>query len=518
MFTTVFHDLLSKNFYERKNHPAIIEHGNTYTYDQLNNHVEKLAAWMYERGVRRGDRVGIYLYKSFEEVIAMFAAARLGAVFVNINYQWTLQQLNYVINDCQISFLTMDESRAVELASQKNPDFLRSILVKGKSPENKNFFNWTEFNSPPLPEELTCIDVDLAAILYTSGSTGKPKGVMLTNLNLIQGARSVGKYLKNNKDDRVISVLPFSFDYGLNQLTTMFLVGGTIVLQSVMMPSEIIKSIKQNEVTGFAAVPPTWVAIVRYLLEVPNDFPKLRYITNSGGKIPNNILESMKKVLPNVDIFLMYGLTESFRSTYLSPELFNKKMGSMGKAIPNSEIFIINPDKGICGPGDHGELVHRGSLVSKGYWGKNESTAEKIKTCPELKHLIGDEKVVYSGDIVKIDEDGFFWFISRVDSLIKSTGFRISPQEVEEIVMKFGNVSEVVAFGVNDDTLGQVVHVAISTLNGKPLIQSEFLKYCRENMPHYMVPKVMHHYIGQMPRTSSGKIDVPNVVKQFKNE
>ena len=410
----------------------------------------------------------------------------------------------------------MDEKRAVELAREGIPDFLHTVLVKGNSPDKKDFFTWKDLAAAPLPEELPCIDVDLAAILYTSGSTGKPKGVMLTHLNLIQGARSVGKYLKNTAEDSVISVLPFSFDYGLSQLTTMFLVGGTVVLQPIMMPSEIVKTIKQNDVTGFAAVPPTWVGIVRYLLDVPTELPKLRYITNSGGKIPVTILESMKKVFPGVNVYLMYGLTESFRSTYLPPELYDEKLGSMGRAIPNSEIFIVNSGKGICGPGEQGELVHRGSLISKGYWGKEESTAQKIRVCPELEHLIGDEKVVYSGDIVRIDEDGYYWFVSRADTLIKSTGFRISPQEVEEVVLKFNNVSEAVAFGVDDDMLGQAVHVAVATINGEPLDQSVFLKYCRENMPHYMIPKAVHHHAGQMPRTGSGKIDVPNVVSRFK--
>lgn len=517
MFTTVFYDLLDKNLKERKHHPAIIERDSSYSYDQINTRVENLAAWMYQRGVRRGDRVGVYLYKSSEEIVAMFAAARLGAVFVNINYQWTLQQFLYVVNDCQVSFVVMDEKRATELAIEEKPEFLHTVLVKGKSPEKKDFFTWKQLDAPPITIDLPCIDVDLAAILYTSGSTGKPKGVMLTHLNIIQGARSVGKYLKNNMDDRVISVLPFSFDYGLNQLTTMFLVGGTIVLQPVVMPSEIIKSIKQNNVTGFAAVPPTWVGIVRYLRDVPTDLPTLRYITNSGGKIPVNILESMKTVFPTTDVYLMYGLTESFRSSYLPPELFEKKLGSMGRAIPNSELYIINPEKGVCGPGDQGELVHRGSLISKGYWGQEESTSQKIKSCPELKHLIGDEKVVYSGDIIRIDEDGYYWFVSRMDSLIKSTGFRISPQEVEEIVLKYNNVSEAVAFGVDDETFGQLVHVAVSTLNGEPLDQNSFFKYCRENMPHYMIPKVVHHYPEQMPRTGSGKIDVPNVVSRFKS-
>lgn len=516
MFTTVLYELLSKNIPDRKNKVAIIDRENVYTYEQITRKVDALAAWMHMRGVRRGHRVGIYLYKSIEEVIAIFAVAKLGGVIVNVNYQWTIKQFEYVVGDCNISLAILDEKRAKELAEYGKPKFIHTILVNGNAPMADGYYEWKDLPEAVEIYSAPCIDFDLAAILYTSGSTGRPKGVMLTHLNIIQGARSVGKYLKNRSEDRVISVLPFSFDYGLNQLTTMFLVGGTLILHAITMPSEIIQSIKKHKVTGFAAVPPTWVGIVRYLLEVPNELPSLRYITNSGGKISGNILQAFPRVFPGVEVFLMYGLTESFRSTYLPPTLFEKKMGSIGKSIPNAETFIIRHDgDGICGPGEEGELVHRGTLVSKGYWEKPEATKAKIKSCPALKGIIGDEKVVYSGDIIRIDEDGYYWFVGRIDSLIKCSGFRISPQEVEEIVLSFNNISEVVAFGQDDENLGQVVNVVVSTIDNEPLDTIQFLRLCRSSMPHYMIPKIIHQHFGKMPKTSSGKIDVPKVVKKY---
>jgi len=519
MFTIVFHDLLEKNLNERKDQVAIIDRYKSYTYDEIYLKVEKLASWMYKRGVRKGDRVGIYLYKSIEEIVAMFAASRIGAVFVNINYQWTVKQFDYVVSDCQIKFAVIDERRCKEILETNIPEYLQTILVKGKAPKEDRFFSWESLPPLLLPEKFACIDLDLAAILYTSGSTGRPKGVMLSSLNIIQGARSVAKYLNNNSTDRVISVLPFSFDYGLSQLTTMFLVGGSVLLQPIQMPSEIIRSIKEYNVTGFASVPPTWISIVRYLQETKANLPSLRYITNSGGKIPKNILKAMQNVFPEVAIYLMYGLTESFRSTYLPPEMFEKKMGSIGRSIPNAETFIINNNgDGICGPGEEGELVHRGVLVSKGYWGKEDATNEKIKVCPALKKIIGDEKVVYSGDIIKIDEDGYYWFVSRIDSLIKCTGFRISPQEVEEIVLMLENILEAVAFGEEDEAFGQIVHVVLSTIDDTDLDKEKILKHCKKNMPHYMIPKVIHQFNGKMPKTASGKIDVPMVVSMFKGK
>ena len=385
-------------------------------------------------------------------------------------------------------------------------------MVKGKAPAHPKMLAWSALPADLQPPPPVGIDSDLAALLYTSGSTGQPKGVMLTHLNLLAGARSVAKYVHNSAGDRVLSLLPFSFDYGLNQLTTMFLVGGTVVLQKVMMPAEVVKSLGKYRITGFAAVPPAWIPVVRYLADNPTALPDLRYVTNSGGKIPGNILELMPKVFPGVQIYLMYGLTEAFRSTYLPPELFQKKMGSIGRAIPNVETYIVDEMIGICGPGQQGELVHRGSLISLGYWGRDDATNEKIRPCPQLKHLIGDEKVCYSGDLIRIDEDGYYWFVGRRDGMIKSSGFRISPTEVEDIVSKSGAVTHVVAFGTADELLGEAVEVAVTGLDGRKLDEAALLAYCKQNMPHYMVPRKIHLWPGDMPRTGSGKLDRPAIV------
>jgi len=299
--------------------------------------------------------------------------------------------------------------------------------------------------------------------MYTSGSTGPPKGVLLTHHTVVQSARAAATHLQNEISDRIIGALPLSFDYGLSQLSTLCLVGGTLVLQKVAMAAEIVRTLVHERITGFAAVPPAWIQVVEYLRDQPTSLPDLRYITNSGGKIPGNILQEMPRVFSGTRIYLMYGLTEAFRSTYLEPEKFELKMGSIGRAIPNAEIFVVATDRGICGPGEEGELIHRGALVSSGYWGQSEATAEKIRPCPELEKLIGDEPVLYSGDIVQVDADGDLWFVGRKDGLIKSSGFRISPTEVEEIVARSGKVAHVVAFGTPDDILGQVVEAASST-------------------------------------------------------
>ena len=509
----ILHDLIAKNLEHRSEHTAVIDGDRHASYGDLAKQADTLAGWLADSGVKRGDRVGVHLRKSIEEVVAMFAAARIGAVMVNINHQWTAHQLDYVLRDCQVKALIMDSRPAMGLAQADIPDTLKLVVVKGKAPDHPIMTSWSDLPTNLKPPPRQGIDSDLAALLYTSGSTGKPKGVMLSNLNLLNGARSVAEYVKNRPEDRLLSLLPFSFDYGLNQLTTMCLVGGTIVVQNVMMPAEIVKNLAKEKITGFAAVPPAWIPVVRYLDEVPTALPDLRYITNSGGKIPGNTLEQMPKVFPGVEIYLMYGLTEAFRSTYLPPKLFEKMMGSMGRAIPNAETYIVDEEIGICGPGQQGELVHRGSLVSYGYWGRPDITAEKIRPCPQLKHLIGDEKVCYSGDLVRIDEDGYYWFVSRKDAMIKSSGFRISPTEIEDIVSQSGQVTHVVAFGVEDELLGQAVEIAVTAHDGQPLDTEKLLVYCRQNMPHYMAPRRIHAWEGDMPKTGSGKLDRPTIVK-----
>jgi acyl-CoA synthetase (AMP-forming)/AMP-acid ligase II len=337
-----------------------------------------------------------------------------------------------------------------------------------------------------------------------------PKGVMLSHRNIRVGAMSVIEYLGLGPDDRLLSVLPYSFDAGLNQLTTMLMTGGAVVHQPIAMAAEVVRMAREQAVTGIAGVPPLWHKIVQFLIDAPTELPALRRITNTGGKIAPNILERMEDVFPRVDICLMYGLTEAFRSTYLPPSRFHRKMGSIGQQIPNASVFVVKHGKGVAGPGEQGELVHAGPLVSLGYWERPELSAQKIRPCPELAAIIGDEPVVYSGDLVRVDEDGDLWFVGRMDEMIKTLGFRLSPTEVEDLVAKSGLVSDVVAFGVEDNEVGQAVHVAACLL--PDAAEAEVMKHCRRAMAHYMVPRRLYSWPGEMPRTSSGKLDRAAVI------
>ncbi len=510
VLSTSVHDLLEKNLVDPMR-VALVEGGVALTYGELEARVASLAAWLADHGVRRGDRVGIHVQKSIEEVVSTFAVARLGAIFVDVHPQRTLDQLLYALADSGARVVVVDARRATEMVKRGLPDAIERVLVRGaRAPDAPGFSAWSDVPPSARAPVTRVLDVDPAAILYTSGSTGKPKGVVLSHLNILQGARSVARYLGNTPEDRLLSVLPFSFDYGLNQLTTMCLVGGTLVL-GVTMAVEIVKAVAAHECTGLAAVPALWIPIVRHLEKSGTRLPSLRYVTNSGGAIPTGTLRAMPEVLPGTEIFLMYGLTEAFRSTYLPPRDFAARMGSIGKAIPNAEVFVIN-ERGVAGPNEEGELVHRGALVSLGYWNAPEATADKIKPCPELRHLIGDEKVCYSGDRVKIDEDGYLWFVGRTDAMIKCSGHRVSPTEVEDVVYESRMVGDCVAFGVKDEELGEVVHVAAFGLEGAPIDAPALMDFCRRHLPTFMVPAKLHLWSSALPRNANGKLDRPAII------
>jgi acyl-CoA synthetase (AMP-forming)/AMP-acid ligase II len=333
---------------------------------------------------------------------------------------------------------------------------------------------------------------------------------MLSHANVVAGSRIVSAYLGITEKERILAVLPFSFDAGMNQLMTAFEKGGTLVLINFIFAREIVQSLIKERITGLAGVPTVWS-----LLTQPNStlhkqlLPDLRYITNTGGAMPQAVLKNLRQALPTTRIFLMYGLTEAFRSTYLPPEELDRRPTSMGKAIPDTEILVINDQGHLCKPGEPGELVHRGPTVSLGYWNRPEDTARALRPNPLLPPEMGDcEKVCYSGDLVKMDEDGFLYFIGRRDTMIKSSGFRISPTEVEEVLFQSGTLRGAAVIGIPDEMMGQVIKAFVVPRDGEPLDTDALLAGCAEKMPRYMVPKIVE-VLTELPKTSSGKVDYP---------
>jgi acyl-CoA synthetase (AMP-forming)/AMP-acid ligase II len=362
----------------------------------------------------------------------------------------------------------------------------------------------------PTPWPEAAIEKDLAAILYTSGSTGKPKGVMLTHGQILAGSSIVSTYLEISESERILAILPFSFDAGLNQLMTAFQQGGTLVLMTFVFAREIVQMLAKERITGLAGVPTLWS-----LLAQPNSslqktaLPHLRYITNTGGAMPQPVLATLRRALPATKVFLMYGLTEAFRSTYLPPAELDRRPTSMGKAIPDTEILVVNEAGQPCKPGEVGELVHRGPTVSLGYWGRPDLTAGVLRPHPFIPaELGGDEKVCYSGDLVKMDEDGFLYFIGRRDAMIKSSGFRISSTEVEEALFQSGKLKGAAVIGVPDEVLGQAIKAFVVARDDEAIDPAGLREFCATKLPRYMVPAAVE-VLAELPKTTSGKVDYP---------
>jgi acyl-CoA ligase (AMP-forming) (exosortase A-associated) len=366
---------------------------------------------------------------------------------------------------------------------------------------------WSELtDGAPAGEPHRRIDTDVAAILYTSGSTGRPKGVVLSHRNLVVGATSVAGYLGNGPGDRILAVLPLSFDYGLSQLTTAFVSGACAVLMDYLLPRDVIDAVARERITGLGAVPPLWIQLAQ--LPWPAEArSSLRYLTSSGGRMPGKTLAALRRSLPDTRVYLMYGLTEAFRSTYLPPEELDRRPESIGKAIPNADVMVVRGDGSRCRPGEPGELVHRGSLVAMGYWNDAERTAERFRPAPGQDPALPlPEIAVWSGDTVRADAEGFLYFIGREDDMIKTSGYRVSPAEVEEVACATGLVAEAAAVGVPHPVLGQAIALAVTPPHGSRVEVATLLTECRRRLPEFMVPSHVE-VMEVLPRTPNGKTD-----------
>lgn len=495
---------------------ALVHGEQRLTYKHIASQTSGLAHGLQQAGVCRGERIGIYCDPSVPQVLSIFAIAQAGAVFVPINTLLFPEQVAHIMRDCGMTGLITTRAKLDSLgAVLESLPALRWVCVIEDSPgaalalPTYHFDTWCQL-PPSATQREENIEKDLAAILYTSGSTGKPKGVMLSHAQILAGSSIVSTYLGITADERILAVLPFSFDAGLNQLMTAFQQGGTLILITFVFAREIVQTLLKEHVTGLAGVPTLWS-----LLAQPNSslqrqpLPALRYITNTGGAMPQSVLATLRQALPTTRIFLMYGLTEAFRSTYLPPEELDRRPTSMGKAIPNTEILVINDQGQRCQPGEIGELVHRGPTVSMGYWGQPELTNRVLRPHPFLPPELGsEEKVCHSGDLVKMDDEGYLYFVGRRDTMIKSSGFRISPTEVEEALFQSGKVRSAAVIGVPDAVLGQAIKAFVAPKAGEVVEPEALVAFCAGRMPRYMVPQAIE-VLDDLPQTTSGKVDYP---------
>lgn len=512
----LIHHMLQASARRQPDKEALVHGDQRLSYSELLRRVAGLAAGLREAGLERLDRVGIYLEPSVPQVVSIFGAALAGGVYVPINHQLFPDQVGHIVNDAGMTVLITTPARLATLDGVlATATSLRFVVLVGEMPAETGALSRYAFDEmcatiPPSPWAEETISKDLAAILYTSGSTGKPKGVMLSHANVVAGASIVSTYLGITERERILAILPFSFDAGMNQMTTSIQQGGTLVLMTFTFAREIVQMLRKERITGLAGVPTLWNLLAQQNSTLTRQpLPDLRYITNTGGAMPQTTLAALRAALPTTRVVLMYGLTEAFRSTYLPPEELDRRPGSMGRAIPDTEILVLTEEGQRCKPGEIGELVHRGPTVSLGYWNRPEDTARVLRPNPLLPAAMGQcELVCYSGDLVKMDEDGFLYFVGRRDTMIKSSGFRISSTEVEEVLYRSGQVSAAAVIGVPDDILGQAIKAFVVPRDGVSIDEERLIKFCGDHLPRYMVPKLIE-VLDEMPKTSSGKVDYP---------
>jgi amino acid adenylation domain-containing protein len=505
----LLHDFLIGSARRVPDKVALVCQGRRATYREIDRLSNQLAHTLVDRGVQRGDRVIVYADNTIETVIAFWGVLKANAVVSIVNPQTKADKLQYLIDDCRPSAMVTD----AHLGRVFGPVVRRSAHVKTTVVSGRVDdalladvpdlvpFDRAVGSGADAPPARKAIDIDLAGIVYTSGSTGDPKGVMLTHRNMLTAAISVSTYLRNVEDDVILNVLPMSFDYGLYQMIMAFRVGARLVLErSFTYPAQVLKTVVQEGVTGFPGVP-TIFAILTELKNLSEyDFSRIRYVTNTAAALPVKHILKLKQVFPRARIYSMYGLTECKRCTYLPPEDLDRKPTSVGIAIPNTELWLVDDQDRRVGPGVVGQLVIRGATVMKGYWEKPEATAKKLRPGP-----IPGEQVLYTGDYCRLDEEGYLYFVGRMDDIIKSRGEKVAPKEVENALMNIEGVKEAAVIGVDDEVLGQAVKAFVVLEQGVTMTPREIVGHCQLRLENFMVPKFVE-IVPDLPKTTTGKI------------
>ena len=508
---TRVHHLLEEAAARHTQRPALTVGSTTRTYEEVWHEARAVAGGLTRLGVASGDRVAVFLDKRVETVVSILAASVAGAVFVPVNPVLKPRQVAHVVGDSGSVVLVTTARRwaslVVSLNGRADVGLRHVVLVDGDCPADEDGVHAHTYASlaaaAPAPAATPRPpDTDRAAILYTSGSTGSPKGVVLSHRNLLVGAESVSSYLENRAEDVILSALPLSFDAGLSQVTTAMAVGAHVVLANYLVARDLVTLCARHGVTGLTCVPPLWIQ----MMDVP--WPEaatrsLRYFANTGGRMPSTTLTQLRDTFPAALPYLMYGLTEAFRSTYLDPAEVDRRGDSIGKAVPDAEILVLRADGTPCAPGEEGELVHRGPLVALGYWNDPERTAQRFRPLPGVPDWQAPELVVWSGDTVVADDEGFLYFVGRTDEMIKTSGYRVSPTEIEEAAYATGQVRDAVALGVPEEGLGHRIVLAVA---GEDLDPAALLRSLRAELPLYMVPSELV-VRDELPRSPNGKFD-----------
>lgn len=487
-------------------HAPAIEHGQkTVTYAELLAQASELRDKLLARGIQPGDRVAVMVGRDTVEPALLFALSACRAVFASLNRLWKPAQVAYALRYLRPRFFLTTKITAAQMAHCEDYQapaggvVVLEDLLSIAPPSIRQ--------APPTPSVL-----DLGAIIFTSGSSGHPKGVMHSNASLLRWTESTVRYLGNRPGDRVLAVLPLAFGYGLNQLLCMVHCGGCYRISQSVMMADVIKEVATNPVTGLAGIPNFWRDFTRALPELnlkASDF-SLRYVTNAGGHCPPSVLAEVRRQIEQTDVYLMYGTTETLRSAYLPPHMLDKKMGAIGVPVPGAQVLLLNAEGNPCSPGEVGEIVHRGPTVAQGYFGAPAEPCDRFRPAPDwVDDAKEGEKVCYTGDLARMDDDGILWFESRRDRQLKINGFRISPTEIEDVTKQLNFVDDAVAICVKAEDKPEAIHLAVAIRHDaeQTPAEDEVTKFLRARVANYMVPAKVHFWTDPFPKTANGKTD-----------
>ncbi len=493
--------------------PAVWCKNQWMNFGEIESLSNKIANFLVECGMKRGDRIAILFENSFDYIICYYAVLKAGCVTVALNTETTTESLIYFINDSGARAILAQKkfSKFLAPAIQKTPD-LEHVVVDQDDLSiyeeighcNQSRLQDIYDNTKEKPPSVRSIDIDLASLVYTSGSTGKPKGVTLTHQNVVSNTKSIVQYLELTSKDRIMVVLPFYYIYGKSLLNTHFYAGGSVVIDNrFAFPNVILETMKKTEATGFSGVPSTFMILLSRSTIHDQKFPSLRYITQAGGAMAAPIQKQVAEVFSPAKLFIMYGATEaSARLSYLESDQLTRKWGSIGKAIPNVDLFIADESGNPKPPNTEGEIVARGSNIMQGYWNDLDGTKKVLRN-----------GLYYTGDIGFMDDEGFLFVIGRTKDIIKVGGERVSAKEIEEIILQLKNVREVAIIGVDDEYLGEAAkaYVALQSNDGKS--ELDIKTHCKKKLPLYKQPKFIE-IIDDLPKNKSGKV-LKNKLKEL---
>lgn len=501
----LLHDALREHATDpaRMGHPAAVVEGRSYSYGQLADAASRLAGALAERGVARGDRVAIYMDNTWPCVVAIFAALLAGGAFLVVNPLTKSDKLGFILDDSGARVLLSDGHLAQEFAPLLDARPALRVIASGELPEGcaAEGFDTVLEAAAPLREPPATIALDLAALIYTSGSTGQPKGVMHTHQSMLFAAGSLIQYLRLIEGDRILCTLPLAFDYGLYQWLMAVQLGATVVLErSFAFPAQVFARMGEFEATVFPGVPTIFAMLLSAHRREPLCFPSVTRVTNTAAALPDEQALKLREIFPNALIYKMYGLTECKRVCYLAPELMDAKPGSVGKAIPGTEVFLRSPAGEPVPAGEAGILHVRGPHVMLGYWNRPDLSALMLKPGP-----LPGERVLCTHDWFRMDEEGFLYFVGRSDDIIKTRGEKVSPVEVENVLHAIDGVREAAVVGVPDELLGEAIRAFVVLEPGASLGVGQIRANCMRRLESFMVPQQIV-LCADLPRTATGKV------------